>query len=480
MRGEEQEVVANHLQQGSFSRQKNPKPFWCGSIFFTLLSGLLYFLLIKPSFLSNRIIWDAWGYVEHSWQIEKQLNFYNPLRTYGYALFLFLARQVAVMINLVPWISFVFFIQFVLHTATSFLAVAILRILATQIGQKPSNPRTLLCFFLVQLNFYLLPLCFEILTDSSSTFLLTATTYFLVSRGSYRHLLVGLTSGALIITRPYYGPFFLVMIFLFGISWFLSQKKRGSTSLENVFQVLIPLIILVGFQFYLNFKYEGRLSLAGTSAGSARGLHLRLGPISYKYETLGKHSGTPVVIYFDEKLRDKIVMRDSNSSAGWVLLKNWISVVRVIFIKIVGLFQSFEWGLYRTNSQTSFSNPVFLFGFLNFFLFGCCLTHLLSFNLREFKSHESRTAYLVSLGVIIHVGLYAFLTVPETRFNAPILPVTCALGLLAVQRMNRKNLAVTLLCCLVLYSYSFIVLTRSGKNISTGSVLSKTEILSPH
>jgi len=215
-------------------------PFGC----FIFGSWLLYRYGIKPQSLNNRLIFDAEIYSRLSFAVETDREIYSPLRTYGYPLFLYLARILS--FNKIPWVEWVWKVQWLLHVATAFLAVGLGENLAKTFNLEISRFSRLVIFGLVQLNFCLLPLAFEILTESLTIFLITLFLWAMTAQFSSSRIVMGLAAGAAAVTRPFYGVF----LPFFGLCWtgasLMNRKLDLKTNrLSNFIGLSIYLLILL-------------------------------------------------------------------------------------------------------------------------------------------------------------------------------------------------------------------------------------------
>jgi hypothetical protein len=444
---------------------------------FTEYDAGLYLLI------SNTISRDGLGAIE--------IN----LRTYGYPLFIALARQLHDLLNLsVDLLNFVVLLQFIFHTVTSFLTMLILRQQAAP--RKIPFALGLACFALVQFNPLLLGLTHDILTETLATATITVFFWAMFATTPVKYVLIGTSLAISIVVRPYFESFALafgglllgLVVLRFVTTYRLYDvakiprvrallgqwitKRRFVSVGAKLLQVLVPIVLIVGPQYMLVYNAEGHFALAGRrfTTDAARIL-TTLGVYVYKYETYtGPEPLSRQVFYYDGD--HKVIAERMVAAEGGVNLLSYaagypLAAAQTVLIKTVGAFQSYEWSTYRLSVENS-PNYVFVFGLLIFSLFVFLnMSTFLSIvrGMRQpLPESESIPFQIVVLWAAVNliVFSYSFLSPVETRFIVPAFPILTATALYMIWRTgDRRTIIIALIVATTLYLVTYQVLQVS-------------------
>lgn len=433
--------------------------------------------------ISNTISRDGLGAIE--------IN----LRTYGYPLFIALARQLHDLLNLsVDLLNFVVLLQFIFHTMTSFLAMLIL--------QQQAAPRKipftlgLVCFALVQFNPLLLGLTHDILTETLATASITVFFWAMFATTRFKYALLGTSLAIAIVVRPYFESFTLafgglllgLVVLRFVTTYRLYDvaqiprvralmgqwitKRRLVSAGAKFLQVLVPIVLIVGQQYVLVYNAEGHFALVGRRfTTEAAGILSTLGVYVYKYETYtGPEPVSRQVFYYDGD--HKANAERMVAAEGGVNLLSYaagypLAAAQTVLIKTVGAFQSYEWSTYRLSVENS-PNYVFVFGLLIFGLFVFLnLSMFLNVVRGARQAHPGSESIpfqtVVLWGAINLIVLsYSFLSPVETRFIVPAFPILTATALYVIWRTgDRRPLIIAMIIATMLYLVTYQVLQVS-------------------
>ncbi len=421
---------------------------------------------IFPEMPKNKFLYDAGGYYYLSLDIENWGQFYSSIRTFGYPFFLYLVRQLAIATNTFPWLTFLFIVQFSIHTLTSFLTLGIYNHLLIKTQKQASPAWGFLIFALSQLNLVLLPFAFEILTENLSIFLFTLAIYWFTSENKHRFVFMGFALGLATLIRPFYGPlslicgFALVLFVLRPQNFTWSFLKR---SVSPVLQFGLPFLIICSPQIYLIHKHENRFSLVGESAHHAGKAHLNLGQIVMKFETHGLDKAKPLIVYLDTDRQKDLLNLSIRSSPLTFFFSRFGDSMDLILHKTIALFQNFEWSVFRTGGAPNPLHPVFIFGFVHFSFLFWILMYLLPGLKTWFQRNEGSVPVFSFVGtsLLLHLFLYSVPTVPESRYIAPVLPGLIALGCCALRNLSKPQRTIALLLAAFTYFYTFHTLRAS-------------------
>jgi len=430
------------------------------------LSILLYVFFIQTETLENRLLYDAAGYVDLATKIES-FEVYDPLRTLGYPVFLFLIKRTAAVFAIQNWIPVVYYVQFIFHVATSFFGARIFSKLCQLEGIDTRKWQNILVFCLIQLNLCLLPLAFETLTDSICVFFISVVVFVLFSSHSWKTVWVGSLFGLLALVKPFYGPFFVASIGIFMFLFFVNSKREKGRW-KSFFSLAIPLIlsflVICTPQIATIFKHEHRIGLVGYLSSYPLSDSKLAGKKTYKYETLPTNAKSPIILY----LRTPLFFTKPKLGNGLVRLGNIFNFLAdstmFYILKTVGLFQSFDWSVYRTSSSANPSHPVFLYGFINFFFFLYMSLGLFERLVTRNKQKDNLYLITVNTSGIFHVLLYSLLVHCESRYIAPALPIFIIFGFYYLVRDARfLKLLSVFTVSMVLYISTFHIMTKRIK-----------------
>jgi hypothetical protein len=428
--------------------------------------------------ISDTITRDGLGAIE--------VNF----RTYGYPLFIALARQLHDLLNLqFDLLNFVVLLQFIFHTATSFLAMLILR--------QQARPRKLpfalglTCFTLVQLNPLLLDLTHDILTETLATIAITLFFWAMFATTPVKYVLIGTSLAISIVVRPYFESFALafggLLVVLTVLRSVINHRlyncsraglaRKGLNGLIfrasiALVQVLAPMLLIVGLQYMLVYNAEGHFAVVGKRFTTEAAQNLTtLGVYVYKYETYtGPEPVSRQVFYYDGD--HKANAERMVAAEGGVNLLSYaagypLAAAQTVLIKTVGAFQSYEWSTYRLSVENS-PNYMFVFGLLIFSLFVFLnMSMFLSIvrGVRQpLRESESIPFQIVVLWAAVNliVFSYSFLSPVETRFIVPAFPILTATALYMIWRTgDRRTIIIALIVATTLYLVTYQVLQVS-------------------
>jgi hypothetical protein len=415
--------------------------------------------------------YDAFYYLMLSEKIHNKgiFNFYDDAKPYGYP---FLIEIINTLTKpLFPKLSLVdaiCYFQFFLHLLTSITSVYIYKNIAKK---NKSTKIQLLIFLLIQLNPLLIGSSKQILSETATTFLMTAFFYSVIQKNSLKYFFISLFISLAIVFKAFtlswsIFTFTLVLIFYL-IRNFRSLKSLLKLNLPKfnpvLLQVIIPFIIIVGVQFYNTYQNENHISLMPQNYQNVSKLHMSLSTYVYKYETYtGDNPRIPPTLYYESRDLQKI-FESCLSKKNHILcrIENPIKSIYVYIIKLTALFQNYEWSTYRNNLKNTVSF-VFLFGQVMFMFFVLTNYYYISTFIKEKLTTKNITIICVNTYVI----LYAIFSLPESRFIYPILPM---LTLLTIEKIsntkwiyNKNNLYLkVILLTIILYFYVGIMVNSS-------------------
>lgn len=406
------------------------------------------------------------------------LSTYIPdTSAYGYPLFLAAMLQLADATGMNAS-DLIMLVQFAFHTGIAFLGLAILDKLS------PGAPfgMRLLCFVLIQANPVLLGLTRLFLTDSLTVFPVTVMLWGVVYQPKGKYLLFGTALGAAMILRPFHQVWFmawivggLVVAVFRGrrmhrpLSWTIRQGlpanfRQGALMAAHC---LIPLAGILTPQMLTVYQAENRIGLSGSEAGIWAQRHLALGLFLYKYETFSADGVHAYPIRYLNKrglLNIQERMAQPRDSIVVVLLTDIPGMIITLpVVKLAGIFQNYDWSVYRTDINNQFT-LVTAWGGVIFFLFLYMLQSFL-FRLRvRIKAADGllNIPLMLFLGVSAYVWLYVLFTAPEGRFVAPAIPALVALAFHRILlEKSPRRLVLTAIAACVLYLLTFIILAES-------------------
>ncbi|MBM4303379.1 MAG: hypothetical protein FJ112_03510, partial [Deltaproteobacteria bacterium] len=241
--------------------------------------------------------------------------------------------------------------------------------------------------------------------------------------------IMAVAAGIATVTRPFYGPFF----FLYGVVLLgfviirrrVDLKKSGGRYFKIAviyFLILVPQVLTI-------YIHENRLALTGREADDWKKIHLKEGMYTYKYETLVARQEDPRLNYININRYNLLHGVTKQSDLYRLILEDWLGTIKMITFKTVGLFQSFDWSVYRISNSLRPLHPVFLFGGIHFFFFVFSCIEVLKMIFNKNKNCFSNWM-AVQIFCILHVLVYAILTVPESGFIAPVIPAIIVIGVL--------------------------------------------------
>jgi hypothetical protein len=464
-----------------------------GALFLPVSSYILYILAISLSYImlnaigkinTNQQYFDEAYYANLATFINEQglFAFQDGNRTYGYPLIVAIVQRVQTsLFPLGRFSTFVGLFQFVFHTLTALLAVACMDRLCK--GQPPHRTATkLLCFAVIQLAPLLMSMTKNLLSDSLTTFFLTLFVFLLLTPHRFRPLLIGLVLAAMIVMRPFYGGWSVAFVLILVTILTVSKATRILRNHERIqlnrlqlthtvwtaLQGILPIAIIVGLQFFFIYRLEGYASLTGRIANDAAQAQLTQGIYGIKYEGYvgGTDHAPPVWYVYDraKSLADKLAEQEGRATVWQFALHYPLEALQVFVLKATGLFQNYEWAIYRTQLVNSVSY-IFLYGLLFFVFFVYVNVTVLSSLPTHLAEIAKRSPPIVVLVIIdLSILLYSVLTVPESRFAMPILPILTVLAIhFVVTRRNWRSLMFSALSATVGYIWTYQVLLASLK-----------------
>jgi hypothetical protein len=432
-----------------------------------LLSAVVLHFVIQPHLITHTLH-DAPTYQNPAEQILSSGNLYDPLRTYGYPLYLALISRIS------PGDSAIDLArrgQFLFHTYTAFLAVGIFANLRKD-NTKETQWLKLLVFSLVILSPILLPLTHEILTESLAVFFVTLFCWAVtIPNKKWSWPVAGFALGVAAIIRPFHHNLALVLAVLYAVLFCVDsiQKKRERLtiwlSLKKGVMILIPFLVIVATQYAVVYNTEGTFAFVGEQMRGFQDTHLIEGFYSYKYETLLSADYQPPLYYFSPERKEIITHAapESMYEIASEYLRVPLSTIHMTAIKVVGLFQNYDWSYtYRLSADNSnVTHPIFVYGFV--IVYG--LVYLIQYNMAEHRKllGELLSGYAFLLAIImLYLLVYGALTVPESRFIAPIIPIlTVATIYTLIRDHYRSRLLFSFLVSIVLYAITYHTLVTS-------------------
>lgn len=451
-----------------------------------LFEACAYLLMIALSYVAvvgamplASLVGDQNDYLKQAQQInELGLGVYVPdTSAYGYPLFMAGMVQLARVTGLTAT-EVIMLAQFAIHTVSSLIGLAILT------GLKPdvTFPVRLVTFGLIQGNPVLLGLTRLFLTDSIAILPITVLLWCVVYQPRGKYLIAGTALGTAMVLRPFHQIWFIswiagcvVLAFLRGrrmrysIRWMVRQALPQSWQQGFLIAAhfLVPLLGVLAPQVITVYHAENRIALSGSEAGIWAQRHIGLGLFVYKYETfVGDGSrGQPVQYMNDESILniEAALKKDTPDTQSIVVSELPALVLPLPILKLAGIFQNYEWSVYRDSLENRL-NLVVVWGGIIFYLF---LYSLQSF-LRHWRYRPQRSEALLNAPLVLflamsaYVFLYVLFTAPEGRFIAPIIPGLVALGVYRILLENsRQRQLVTAITATIVYGFTFIVLANS-------------------
>ncbi len=445
------------------------------TLYILVIAFSLFLLATQVGISRSDLYFDEQGYVRLADLIRAQgFRYYaDDLRTFGYPLFLAL---IGTILPQAPFISAVIVVQFLLHCLTAFLATACL--------ERLVSPRKLpwgvkwLCFALVQLAPPILKLTGYLLTDSLSVVLFTLLVYACVTPSRLRVFWVSLVLALAIVVRPFYQIWSLIFVGVVIVLYLLSRGiealqthqplsfggLRRTGAFRSILLATLPLLLIVGLQYFFTYRQEQRIDLVGTRANEGGDFHLSVSTYEVKYETyIGSSDHSAGVIYMlqaNKQLVDQLIVDTGSSSPLSFLIHYPLQAVYTYVLKTVGFFQDYEWRVFRLTLDHPV-NDVFLYGlvFLTLFVF-VNLSFLMAIrpNLRDVV-HWPPLSVILLIAIDLHIFLYSIPTRPETRYIVPTFPILVSLALsLLVTKRNWKTLGATILISAGLYLWAYQVM----------------------
>jgi len=413
-------------------------------------------------------------------------NFYDIQRTYGYPFMLAVVEILEKFLG-ISALSSVIFVQYGMLVLTAWFSTRLLiRLL------RHECPRWLkwLTFLLILWNPLLLGSIWDLLPDLPGMFLVMLGIMALLSRSQWRFFWVSAVCAALIVTKPLYYYWIIAAGILLVVYYILFhrpsgeatvsrlddlreavQKIRLRTALFVMGQIALPLILILGMQFYHVWKNEQIISLYSRVLNKEFiETQLELSVAWYKRETY-QLADDGVIGYIDlkreEDFRRFMESFSENRVEGVVqyLLSDIPSTMHSMLVRLVGIFQSYEWSTYR---QATFVAPTYPFWW-GLFLFTLFIYTLFYWCRHRFglSVHVGFVGLNRSIWMMFFILIYSFIPIyvitnAEPRYLFPVLPLLTLLGIAAIYQERPKwALAGVAVLCTVIYFYVLQVLVAS-------------------
>ncbi len=434
------------------------------------ISYLIVVLVIRSE-MSGELYYDAGQYNRIAEFMRERGLFVGNTRTYGYPVFLNFVYLITP--NTVNFTDGVGFIQFLLHIVTALATVYTLSKLAERAGFSLKRWHRLVCFALIQLNPLLLAMTQEVLTDSITVLGVTVFLVICMARVRYQILLVALVIAILTIIRPFHLnwsiAFFALWagLFVFGTlinSTFKAHKEFLDTHASKIFPQLLMgafiLLIILSVQLWRVYTVDREFNLVTQWERDYIPLHLTETTFVYKYETyVGEDNTLSATVYYINEARQI----DGEFSIGDTLRRyaeDPLGAFNMITGKTIGLFQNYEWSVYRQTRENPANHPVFFAGLLLFTAFLYINQHfILNYN-RQMAINASFLAVFVLINS--YIFLYSILTVPESRFIYPVFPaLTAGMMFILLKERDIRPLFYTFVIATTLYILIYQVLLET-------------------
>ena len=452
---------------------------WC-----CLAVTALSFLLLQTVGKRPTLLWaDAsyYWYLSRVFRLSDPVSWYDPLRTYGYPVYLKLVGGPLEFLGFgVHIVRVVTLIEFALHTLLAALGAATFaRLSRGRFDQSARYWGAALCFTLVQLDIAMLGATQDILTYHIAAILIGLLFWSFLSAAHW--FWRGLWLALAIVVRPFHfnwaiGLALVLLLLSAFLHWpwpwrwpeyqaLLAAVRSLVTAYgRKLLYFCLPLIVLVGWQFLLIYRAEGQFRIVGAAAMSALQLHKDLRVYTLRYDTYSGNDPqfNPAVPY--NSARNKAIIERCNefrislSDCIWRDERNWVYVPETILIKTTGMFQNFDWSTYRGKLDNR-PNTLFWQGWVVFLLF---LYVPLDYLRRLWaRAHLAFYEHLVVLGCVAYVLAYGIFTAPQTDYIFPVHQPLLVFGVLylAERLHNRKEVAWLIVVASLgsaIYWYSYV------------------------
>ncbi|MEM9952728.1 MAG: hypothetical protein AAF846_14065 [Chloroflexota bacterium] len=433
-----------------------------------VIALLITVFYLYPRIVQDELIYDAEAYATLSFSVDTL--FAGTIRNVGYPAFLYAVRHLIPSQVFTDWYDGVRFVQWALHIMTAILCVGIY-------GKLTKNPRLLgriITFACVALSPLLLALTQEILTDSVATFLLTLFIWCLLREVDFITALTsGLCIGVLYLFRPFYLPYLFALAGCV-LLWLIISRRKQLTGMVTVRNMLLiatfalSFISLYSLQEIINRTY-GDLETRQSASDYWIDLHFEQGQYTYKYETyVGLDATiTPQQYYLSQDRLDHVQSQEDPTNLLAHTLQNPIDAVYMISIKLVGLFQSYEWSVYRQSAGTNAFHPLMIYGYFLFVGFVYVIQDFIVHIWSMLKRGELAIP-IVWFAIMIQVGTYAVIFVPESRFVAQVVPLITTLAIARFIDDDRKHYAwITLIVATIMYVGTYLIIANASMIVPT-------------
>lgn len=441
------------------------KPRW----YIAYMLALLCLIFVYVAIIQHNAIqigFDTLRYMQISERFVDSGNLdtlYDPIRTYGYPAFLAVSRLLSPDL-LSLWAQGVIVLQLVLHVTTAALVAQALG----KIGGLKAGWQWL-GFVLVAFSVMLISLSQQILTETLSTFLITAFfTLIMSTPRRWKSLAAGAALGLLIVTRPFYFAWALALVVVLVCIWMLIrivQRYRSSPPIQPrplrwsiVVMFAAPLMFTVGLQMGINYSAEGRIGITGRGGSMWMGKHLIMANFYYKYETSIADDNNPQMNYFSS---DRFEEYQNLTNPIQPFILDPLGTLAHFGIKTVGMFQSYELSPYRSHNDHNPLHITFINGFI-FFVGFMYLSASVGLDALRKPALLLTRGGILWIAIVLHIFMYAIPTVPEPRFIAPVIPliVLAALLVLGTRRDYRRLVPVVIISA-VLFAISHQVIVAN-------------------
>ncbi len=469
-------------------------------------------------------IYDSLGYMKMAAAITQNglFAFDNTLRTYGYPALISISSQI--IQRLWPgqnWVYIFVQFQFAFHVGAALLATLIMDRLGSQ---RPSALLKILCFGLILFCPTLLGLTRDILADSITVFWVMLFLWSLITPFRGRYFIASSAIAVAIILRPFNQPWAACLIALLMVlnsvrylaakypdtsiaqtplhiaSELLLLNRRRTLSIG--LQILMPLLVIVGLQYYLSLRDGTGFALIGKEGLYWQQRVIYDSAYVFKYETFANGRGQLENLIYKSFEREKLIAQPTIQDPIRVALADPLGTIPFMLVKTTGMFQSYTWSSYRINMDHSM-NEVFFTGlalltsfiYLTLLQLNAFVTRLrtatagqplmvlqnverersngatlrvrlnlvFNFDKRLFLNSEPISNTLILwLAATLYIVLYAAVSSPEPRYLAPILPILISSGLYAVvYQKHRSSLLLAAFIAFTLYMLTYQTLQLS-------------------
>ncbi|MEO1288611.1 MAG: hypothetical protein AAFV93_12650, partial [Chloroflexota bacterium] len=230
----------------------------------------------------------------------------------------------------------------------------------------------------------------------------------------------------------------------------------------------LSFISLYSLQEIINHTY-GDLETRQSASEFWIDLHFEQGQYTYKYETYvgSDETITPQQYYLSQDRLDHVQSQDDPTNIVANTLQNPIMTSYMIVIKLVGLFQSYEWSVYRQSAGTNAFHPLMIYGYFLFVGFVYIIQDFIV-HLWSMLKRAELAIPIVWFAIMIQVGAYAVIFVPESRFIAQVVPLITTLAIARFIDDDSKYYAwIAFIVATMMYIGTYLVIANSSMIVPT-------------